>query len=63
MAYSVAFKRTYSYDVIACIAGSGFKVRREVIRRLFEATDGEVFTLNSMHLLINQTRIWEYRTR
>ena len=51
------------YDVIACIAGRGFKVRREDMRRLLRATDGKVFTLTSMHLLIDHTRIREYRVR
>ena len=53
----------HTYDVIACIAGRGFKVRREDMRRLLQATDGKVFTLATMHLLIEQTRIREYRTR
>lgn len=52
-----------SYDVIACIAGRGFKVRREDMRRLLQATDGKVFTLATMHLLIEHTRIREYRVR
>jgi len=52
-----------TYDVIACIAGRGFKVRREDMRRLLQATDGKVFTLSSMHLLIAHTRIREYRVR
>lgn len=51
------------YDVIACIAGRGFKVRREDMRRLLQATDGKVFTLTTMHLLIEHTRIREYRVR
>jgi hypothetical protein len=33
-----------TYDVIACIAGRGFKVRRNDMRRLLQATDGKVFT-------------------
>ena len=53
----------HNYDVIACIAGRGFKVRREDMRRLLQATDGKVFTLATMHLLIDHTRIREYRTR
>ncbi len=53
----------HTYDVIACIAGRGFKVRREDMRRLLQATDGKVFTLSTMHLLIDQTRIKEYRSR
>lgn len=51
------------YDVIACIAGRGFKVRREDMRRLLQATDGKVFTLATMPLLIEHTRIREYKTR
>jgi hypothetical protein len=53
----------HTYDVIACIAGRGFKVRREDMRRLLQATDGKVFTLTTMHLLIDQTHIREYRSR
>jgi hypothetical protein len=52
-----------TYDVIACIAGRGFKVRREDMRRLLQATDGRVFTLSAMNLLIDNTRIREYRVR
>lgn len=52
-----------NYDVIACIAGRGFKVRREDMRRMLQATDGKVFTLETMPLLIDATRIREYRTR
>lgn len=52
-----------TYDVIACIAGRGFKVRREDMRRLLQATDGKVFTLATMPLLLEHTRIREYRIR
>jgi hypothetical protein len=52
-----------NYDVIACIAGRGFKVRREDMRRLLQATGGKVFTLSTMHLLVEHTRIREYRVR
>ncbi|MBK7952635.1 MAG: hypothetical protein IPK02_00960 [Candidatus Accumulibacter sp.] len=51
------------YDVIACIAGRGFKVRAEDMRRLLQATCGKVFTLSTMHLLVEHTRIREYRVR
>lgn len=52
-----------TYDVIACIAGRGFKVRREDMRRMLKATEGKVFTLETMPLLVEKTRIREYRTR
>ena len=51
-----------NYDVIACIAGRGFKVRREDMRRMLQATEGKVFTLETMPLLVEMTRIREYRT-
>ena len=51
------------YDVIACISGRGFKVRPQDMRRLLQATDGKVFTLKSMDLLIANTRIRQYRSR
>ncbi|NWG25458.1 MAG: hypothetical protein HXY30_13775 [Pseudorhodoplanes sp.] len=52
-----------SYEVGTCIAGRGFKIRHEDIRRLLKATDGKVFTLTTMHLLIEHARIKEYRVR
>ena len=33
------------------------------MRRLLQATDGKVFTLATLHLLIEHTRIREYRVR
>jgi hypothetical protein len=35
---------TQKYEVIACIAGRGFKVRREDMKKLLLATRGKVFT-------------------
>jgi hypothetical protein len=52
-----------SYEIVACIAGRGFKVRREDIRRLLEATDGKVFTLETVDRLLDCTRIREFVTR
>lgn len=52
-----------NYDIIACISGRGFKVRREDMRRLLQATDGKVFTLTTMPLLIENTRVREYKVR
>jgi hypothetical protein len=52
-----------SYDVVACIAGRGFKVRRNDMRRLLQATNGMVFTLESIEHLIEFTRIRDFVTR
>lgn len=51
------------YDVVACIAGRGFKVRRADMRRLLQATDGKVFTLHTMEHLVANTSLEKFRTR
>jgi hypothetical protein len=53
----------HKYDVVACIAGRGFKVRRNDMRRLLQATDGKVFTLESIEHLIRKTRIMDFVTK
>ena len=51
------------YDVVACIAGRGFKVRRNDMRRLLLATDGKVFTLATIEHLVACTRVRDFVTR
>lgn len=51
------------FEVIACIAGRGFKVRREDMKKLLLSTHGKVFTLQNMPHLIGCTRLREFRTR
>jgi hypothetical protein len=51
------------YEVIACIAGRGFGVRREDMKRMLMATRGKVFTLRNLDRLIDCTRLKEYRTK
>lgn len=51
------------FEVIACIAGRGFKVRREDMRKLLLATRGKVFTLQNMPQLIACTRLAQFCTR
>jgi hypothetical protein len=53
----------HTYDVVACIAGRGFMVRRNDMRRLLQATDGKVFTLESIEHLIEKTRIRDFVTK
>jgi hypothetical protein len=55
--------RGLHYDVVACIAGRGFKVRRNDMRRLLVATKGMVFTLASIECLVMHTRIRDFVTR
>ncbi len=51
------------FEVIACIAGRGFKVRREDMKKLLLATRGKVFTLQNMPQLIDCTQLAGFRTR
>ena len=50
------------FQVVACIAGRGFKVRREDMKKLLLATGGKVFTLQNLSYLIECTRLKEFRT-
>ena len=40
------------FEVVACIAGRGFGVRREDMKKLILATRGKVFTLQNMQQLV-----------
>jgi hypothetical protein len=51
------------FEVVACIAGRGFGVRREDMKKLLLATRGKVFTLRDMGQLVQRTRLREYRSR
>jgi len=53
---------TYRFEVIACIAGRGFGIRREDMRKLLLATRGKVFTLKTLDRLIDCTRLRDSRT-
>ena len=51
------------FEVIACIAGRGFGVRREDMKKLLLATRGKVFTLQNMSQLVQHTRLASFRSR
>ena len=51
------------FEVVACIAGRGFGVRREDMKKLLLATRGKVFTMQNMQQLVKYTRLWEFRSR
>jgi hypothetical protein len=48
------------FQVIACVDGRGFGVRREDMRKLLEATQGKVFTLETLKHLVQYTNLREY---
>jgi len=54
--------RTRGFQVVACIAGRGFGVRREDMKKLLLATRGKVFTLKTLDRLVDCTRLAEFRT-
>lgn len=51
------------YEVIACIAGRGFGVRREDMKKLLLATRGKVFTLKTMDQLVEHSLLRAFRTK
>lgn len=51
------------FEVIACIAGRGFKVRREDMKKLLLSTRGKVFTLANLDRLIECSRLVEFKSR
>lgn len=50
------------FEVVACIGGRGFGVRREDMKKLLLATRGKVFTPRTLDRLVDCTRLREYRT-
>ncbi len=51
------------YEVIACIAGRGFGVRREDMKKMLLATRGKVFTLQNMDRLVDCTGLRKFKTK
>jgi hypothetical protein len=51
------------FEVVACIDGRGFGVRRQDMRDLLKAVRGKVFTLNTLDQLIAHTRLAEFVPR
>jgi hypothetical protein len=51
------------YEVVACIGGRGFGVRREDMKKMILATRGKVFTLKTLDQIIEHTRLKDFRTR
>jgi len=48
------------FEVIACIAGRGFAVRREDMKKMLLATEGKVFTLKTLNRLVTCSRLKEF---
>lgn len=48
------------YEVIACIGGRGFGVRKKDMEKMLLATRGKVFTLKTINHLVQCTRLKEF---
>jgi len=53
----------YRFEVIACIGGRGFGVRKADMHKLLLATRGKVFTPATLDRLIENTRLRDFVTR
>lgn len=61
---SAAFtaKNKTGFEVIACIGGRGFGVRREDMKKMLLATRGKVFTQRTLGHMVECTRLNEFKT-
>ena len=51
------------FEVVACIGGRGFGVRREDMKKLLRATRGKVFTAKTLSRLVDCTRVKEFKSK
>ncbi|MFB3892478.1 MAG: hypothetical protein ACE15C_10705 [Phycisphaerae bacterium] len=51
------------FQVVACISGRGFTVRRQDIKKLLRATGGKVFTPHTMDRLVDCSALHEFADR
>jgi hypothetical protein len=51
------------FEVVACIAGRGFAVRREDMKKLLLATRGKVFTPKTLDRLVPCTKLKNFKTK
>jgi len=56
-----AISRRKGFQLVACIGGRGFKVRREDMRKLLIATQGKVFTARTLDRLVQHTMLRKFR--
>ncbi len=63
LSFSGRPKDSPRYEVVACIGGRGFGVRREDMKKMILSTRGKVFTTKTLDRLIENTRLKEFRTK
>ncbi len=52
-----------AYEVIACLAGRGFGVRREDMRQMIYHTKGKIFTPRTLDRLVDCTALINFKTK
>lgn len=57
-----AISRRKGFQLVACIGGRGFKVRREDMKKLLIATQGKVFTARTLDRLVDHTMLQKFRS-
>jgi hypothetical protein len=55
-------KKKIDVEVVACIDGRGFGVRRQDMRDMLRATRGKIFTLATIDQLVANTRLSRFRS-
>ena len=56
-------KAGFRFEVVACIGGRGFAIRREDMKKLLLATRGKVFTLKNLDRLVDCTALRKFRAK
>jgi len=51
------------FEVIACIGGRGFGVRREDMHKMLLATKGKMFTAKTLDRMVENSRLKEFKTK
>jgi hypothetical protein len=51
------------FEVVACIGGRGFGLRRADMEKLLNATQGKVFTRKTMPFLVDRTKLCEFKSK
>jgi hypothetical protein len=55
--------RPPKFEVVACIGGRGFGVRREDMKKLLLATRGKTFTMKQLDKIVDHTKLSAFRTK
>ena len=51
------------FQVIACIGGRGFGVRREDMKKMLIATRGKVFAADTLPQMVEHTRLKDFASK